>query len=137
MQLSNTCITISISFFSSRSIMPEELSSCSWNKKNKLEVAPNVVALTRRFNHVRYGLLAQILFFFITPFFPAKGKLEELESLLGGLDHTNRKDVLRVDEWPKKLCDEMFCFCAMRMQCSLLYCSPFENGHWLTLALEG
>ena len=96
--------------------MPEELSSCSWNKKNKLEVAPNVVALTRRFNHVRYGLLAQIL----TPFFPAKGKLEELESLLGGLDHTNRKDVLRVDEWPKKLCDEMFCFCAMRMQCSLL-----------------
>ena len=82
--------------------MPEELSSCSWNKKNKLEVAPNVVALTRRFNHVRYGLLAQILLFiyFITPFFPAKGKLE---SFSGGLYHTNWKDDLRVDEWPKKL----------------------------------
>jgi len=30
----------------------KELSGCGWTKKQKLDLAPNVVALTKRFNHV-------------------------------------------------------------------------------------
>ena len=36
-----------------KSIQPEELSTCGWTKKNKIQAAPNVVAMTRRFNQVR------------------------------------------------------------------------------------
>ena len=42
--------------------------------------------------------------------------------------HTNWKDDLRVEGLRKKLCDEIFCFCLMYMQCSLL--AIFE---WLLL----
>lgn len=30
----------------------QELTSCGWNKRNKMAIAPNVVAFTCRFNHV-------------------------------------------------------------------------------------
>jgi len=39
----------------------EELTSCGWIKKNKRETAPNVVNYTRRFNHVSYWVIEEIL----------------------------------------------------------------------------
>lgn len=44
-----------------KNLKPEELMSCAWNKKNKHEVAPNIVKLTQRFNHVSFWAVEEIL----------------------------------------------------------------------------
>ncbi|EEC07895.1 RAL guanine nucleotide exchange factor with PH domain and SH3 binding motif (RALGPS), putative, partial [Ixodes scapularis] len=44
-----------------RKIRPEELTSCGWNKRNKMAIAPNVVAFTCRFNHVSLWVVREVL----------------------------------------------------------------------------
>ncbi|XP_060519752.1 ras-specific guanine nucleotide-releasing factor RalGPS1 isoform X3 [Cylas formicarius] len=42
-------------------IQPDELANCGWIKKNKLSVAPNVVAFSRRFNHISFWVVQEVL----------------------------------------------------------------------------
>lgn len=70
-------------------VRPDELTSCAWNKRSKHQVAPNIVALTQRFNHVSFWVVEEVLgpgqtrerADIITHFIHVAKKLHELNNL--------------------------------------------------------
>lgn len=48
-----------------KAIKPEELTTCGWNKLNKLTVAPNVVAFTKRFNRVSISFMNPLYYYLV------------------------------------------------------------------------
>ena len=44
-----------------KAISPDELTSCGWTKKDKHKVSPNVVMLTKRFNHLSFWVVHETL----------------------------------------------------------------------------
>ncbi|XP_075526551.1 ras-specific guanine nucleotide-releasing factor RalGPS1-like isoform X3 [Dermacentor variabilis] len=42
-------------------VHPQELAGCGWNRREKVQLAPNVVALTGRFNHVSLWVVQSVL----------------------------------------------------------------------------
>ncbi|KAF2350623.1 Ras guanine-nucleotide exchange factors catalytic domain [Trinorchestia longiramus] len=44
-----------------KAISPEELTTCGWTKKDKHKLAPNVVLLTKRFNHLSFWVVHETL----------------------------------------------------------------------------
>ncbi|XP_058820547.1 ras-specific guanine nucleotide-releasing factor RalGPS1 isoform X2 [Topomyia yanbarensis] len=58
-ELANQLTLLDFPVFSA--IQPDELTSCCWNKRNKTELSPNVVAFTKRFNHTIFWTVQEVL----------------------------------------------------------------------------
>jgi len=44
-----------------KAIRMEEFANCNWTKKEKVRLAPNIVAFTRKFNHTTFWVVSEIL----------------------------------------------------------------------------
>jgi len=63
----------------------DELTGCGWIKKNKNQISPNVVAYTRRFNHVRSNLNTHFMKLFEIHLFIFDGIIESIYVFTGQL----------------------------------------------------